>query len=150
MEPAAVPLGLSPLPIPASNPQTAEKIELGRRLYFDPRLSRDSTVSCATGHSPTLGWTDGCPTSRGIDSQSGGRNAPSTINAAYHRTQFWDGRAASLEEQALGPIENPIGMGSELDEVIKRLSGVPECRQRFRAAVLRATGLHMADAMLHP
>lgn len=130
---AAVPLGRSPLPIPASNPQTAEKVELGRRLYFDMRLSGDGTLSCASCHSPTLGWADGRRTSKGIDGQIGGRNAPSIINAAYHRTQFWDGRAASLEEQALGPIENPIEMGSSLDEVIKRLSGVPEYRQRFRA-----------------
>lgn len=134
VELAAVPLGRSPLPIPASNPQTAEKVELGRRLYFDTRLSADGTVSCATCHSPTLGWADGRPTSKGIDGQIGHRNAPSIINAAYHRTQFWDGRAASLEEQAFGPIENPIEMGSRLEEVIKRLSGVPEYRQRFQAA----------------
>ncbi|MEE9130030.1 MAG: cytochrome c peroxidase [Phycisphaerales bacterium] len=131
VELAAVPLGRSPLPIPASNPQTAAKIELGRRLYFDTRLSADGTVSCATCHSPTLGWADGRPTSKGIDGQIGGRNAPSIINAAYHRTQFWDGRAASLEEQALGPIENPIEMGSDLTEVVNRLSEDSVYTKRF-------------------
>ncbi len=129
--PTAVPLGLSPVPIPASNPQTAAKIELGRRLYFDTRLSGDGTLSCASCHSPTLGWTDRRPTSKGIDGHIGGRNAPSIINAAYHGTQFWDGRAASLEEQALGPIENPIEMGSDLTQVVNRLSENSDYTKRF-------------------
>ena len=129
---AAVPLGLAPLLIPASNPQTAAKIELGRRLYFDPRLSVDGTVSCASCHSPRTGWADGRPTSKGIDGQIGGRNAPTIINAAYQRTQFWDGRAASLEEQALGPIENPIEMGHTLNVLVSELAQIPDYRTRFR------------------
>lgn len=127
-----VPLGLSPVPIPQSNLQTAAKIELGRHLYFDTRLSGDGTVSCATCHNPSLGWTDGRPTSKGIKGQIGHRNAPSIINAAYHRTQFWDGRAASLEEQALGPIENPIEMGSDLTDVVNKLSIDADYSERFK------------------
>ncbi len=128
---ATAPVGRSPVPIPASNPQTAAKIELGRRLYFDTRLSGDGTLSCASCHSPALGWTDGRSTSKGIDGQVGHRNDPSIINAAYHATQFWDGRAASLEEQALGPIENPIEMGSDLKEVVSRLTDDADYTRRF-------------------
>ncbi|MEE9293941.1 MAG: cytochrome c peroxidase [Phycisphaerae bacterium] len=129
-----IPRGLDPVPIPAGNPLTAEKIELGKLLFFDSRLSRDGTVSCATCHNPKTGWAEHRATSKGINNQVGSRNAPTVINAAYHRAQFWDGRAASLEEQALGPIENPIEMGHDLSEVVKQLSQIPEYRRRFKAA----------------
>ena len=105
------PLGLPPLPVPADNPMTPEKVELGKMLYFDTRLSKDGTISCATCHDPKMAWAEHTPTSEGIGSQYGRRNAPTVINAAYATSQFWDGRAATLEEQALGPIENPIEMG---------------------------------------
>ena len=112
---AKVPLGLDPLPIPADNPQTAAKIELGKQLYFDPRLSYDGTISCATCHDPAKGWSNGDAFGVGIKGQKGGRNSPTVINAAYFPLQFWDGRAKELEGQALGPIQNPIEMGHTLD-----------------------------------
>ena len=99
--------------MPASNPITKGKYELGRQLYFDPRVSLDGTVSCATCHNPARGWTDGMPVSIGIAGQTGGRSAPTVINTAYGKTMFWDGRAPSLEGQAQGPIQNPIEMGKQ-------------------------------------
>jgi len=127
-----VPLGLPPVPIPEDNPMTAAKVELGRMLYFDTRLSKDGTISCATCHDPKQGWTEHDATSEGIGGQRGDRNSPTVINAAYATSQFWDGRAASLEEQALGPIENPIEMGHNLDELVKQLDAVEGYRERFQ------------------
>jgi cytochrome c peroxidase len=115
-----VPLGLNQynLEIPEDNPMTAEKIELGRLLYFDKRLSIDDTVSCATCHAPESGFSDGKKTSVGVRGQTGARNAPTVINRAFSTVQFWDGRAASLEEQAKGPVMNPIEMAMPSHEVI--------------------------------
>ena len=131
-ESVMIPLGLPELPIPEDNPMTAAKIELGRMLYFDKRLSKDGTVACATCHDPTLGWAERTPTSTGINDQVGGRNSPTVINAAYAPTQFWDGRAATLEEQALGPIENPIEMGHTLDAMIADLSQIDGYQAQFQ------------------
>ena len=128
-----VPLGLPPLPVPEDNPMTAEKVELGRMLYFDKRLSKDGTVACATCHDPLKGWTDHAATSTGIGGQVGGANSPTVINAAYATAQFWDGRAASLEEQALGPIENPIEMGHKLDDLVPQLNEIAAYKERFQA-----------------
>ncbi len=127
-----VPLGLKKPPIPDDNPMTPEKVELGKLLYFDPRVSKDGTISCATCHDPKHGWAENKPTSIGIKGQKGGRNAPTVINAAYATSQFWDGRAATLEEQAVGPVGNPIEMGSSMAEAIARLSKIPEYRRRFK------------------
>ncbi len=91
-----VPLGLKPPPIPADNPLTPEKVELGKQLYFDPRLSCDDTVSCASCHDPKKGWSNSAQFATGVRSQLGGRNAPTVINAAYAELQFWDGRANLL------------------------------------------------------
>lgn len=102
------PSGLPAVVHPADNPATPEKIELGKQLYFDPRLSSDSTISCASCHDPRKGWSNGEATAAGVGGQRGGRSAPSILNSAYAKFQFWDGRAASLEQQALGPIANPI------------------------------------------
>ncbi len=110
--------------IPEDNPMTRAKVELGRQLYFDKRLSRDSTISCATCHDPAMGWTEHKPVSTGINGQKGTRNSPTVLNRIFGKTQFWDGRAASLEEQALGPIENPIEMGFTLKELVERLKGI--------------------------
>lgn len=118
--------------IPPDNPLTAEKIELGRQLFFDGRLSADGTVSCATCHAPDKGFSDGRPTSVGIKGQVGGRNAPATVNRLFSQDQFWDGRAASLEEQALGPIKNPIEMGNTLDGMIATVSGIKGYRKQFK------------------
>ncbi len=117
--------------VPEDNPITLAKVELGRQLYFDTRLSRDSTVSCATCHDPKKGWTDQAPVSTGIRGQKGGRSAPTVMNRLFSRAQFWDGRAASLEEQALGPIGNPIEMGFTVDEAVVRLNGIAGYKIQF-------------------
>ncbi|KAA3606767.1 MAG: cytochrome-c peroxidase [Planctomycetota bacterium] len=119
--------------IPADNPMTAAKVELGRQLYFDKRLSRDGTVSCATCHDPAKGWTDNAPVSTGIDGQKGGRSAPTVVNRLLGKTQFWDGRAATLEEQALGPIANPIEMGFSVEEAVELLNEIEGYRLQFEA-----------------
>src|SRR5262249_26746540 len=101
------PLGLPPIPIPPDNPPTPDAIALGRRLYSDARLSSDNTIACATCHNPQLGFSDGRRVSAGFGGHTGSRNAPTVLNAAFWPMQFWDGRAASLEDQAGGPIANP-------------------------------------------
>ncbi len=126
-----VPLGLLPIVWPKDNPYTPAKAELGRILYFDKRLSADSTVACASCHSPEHAFTDGQPFSTGIKEQKGGRSAPTIINRGYSLAQFWDGRAATLEEQAKGPIANAIEMGMTLDAVIDRLRAIPGYRTLF-------------------
>ncbi|MFT5049489.1 MAG: cytochrome c peroxidase [Chlamydiales bacterium] len=119
--------------IPADNPMTPAKVELGRQLYFNKRLSRDNTVSCATCHDQAKGWASAGPVSTGIDGQMGGRSAPTVINRVFGKTQFWSGRAASLEEQAVGPIANPIEMGFTLDEAVARLAGIEGYVVQFKA-----------------
>jgi cytochrome c peroxidase len=138
-EPLAVtvPAGLQPLTakiyVPASNPITKGKYELGRQLYFDPRVSLNGTVSCATCHNPAKGWTDGTPVSAGILGQTGGRSAPSVLNTAYGKTMFWDGRAPSLEAQAQGPVQNPIEMGRQsYKEIVDRLRKIPAYCEQFQ------------------
>jgi cytochrome c peroxidase len=129
------PLGLPPVPIPADNPPTAETIALGRRLYYDPILSVDGTVSCATCHSPQAGFADPKPVSQGVDKKTGTRNSPPAINAAYFHVQFWDGRAPSLEKQCEGPPMNPVEMANtSLAEVEKRLNADPSYREQFAQA----------------
>jgi cytochrome c peroxidase len=132
-----VPAGLERLQnkvnIPVSNPLTKGKYELGRQLYFDPRVSLDGTVSCATCHNPDKGWTDQMPVSTGIAGQTGGRSAPTVLNTVYGKTMFWDGRAPSLEGQAQGPIQNPIEMGTQsYKEIVERLRTIPGYRDQFQ------------------
>ena len=128
------PLGLPPVPIPGDNPPTEETIALGRRLYYDPILSVDNTVACATCHHPDFGFTDGKQFSEGVGGQKGGRNAPTVFNAAYYTTQFWDGRAPSLEKQAEGPVANPVEMAQTLEGVEKRLMSDAGYRAAFEKA----------------
>ena len=116
-----VPLGLPPVPIPAHNPPTAEKIALGRKLYYDPILSVDNTIACASCHGPASGFADPKPFSVGTGGKTGGRNAPTILNTAYNALQFWDGRAPSLEKQAEGPVQNPVEMANPLSAVEKKL-----------------------------
>jgi cytochrome c peroxidase len=140
----AFPLGLLPVQWPRDNPYSAEKAELGKLLYFDKRLSADNTISCATCHSPTHAYTDGAPVSTGIRGQKGGRSAPTVINRAYSLAQFWDGRAQTLEEQAKGPITNPIEMGMKNhDETISKLRGIAGYRKLF--ATVFGTGQFTID-----
>jgi len=113
------------------NPLTRAKVELGRQLYFDTRLSADSTVSCASCHDPATGYTAHTRTGVGIRGQQGGRNSPVSFNRILSGPQFWDGRADSLEAQAVGPIANPIEMGFTHEGVVKRLSEIPVYARQF-------------------
>jgi cytochrome c peroxidase len=123
-------------PAPADNPTTPEKAALGRRLFFDTSLSRDNTLSCASCHDlDRLAGGDGSATSLGIDGQRGNRNAPTVWNAAFQERLFWDGRAASLEEQAMGPPVNPVEMGMpSLQAVEERVRSKQDYRPLFSAA----------------
>jgi cytochrome c peroxidase len=128
------PLGLPPVPIPPDNPPTAETVALGRRLYYDPQLSVDGTISCASCHAPQFAFSDQRPFSAGVGGKTGTRHAPTVINSAYSALQFWDGRAPSLEEQAKGPIANPVEMAHTLDGVVNRLQADPKYRELFQKA----------------
>ncbi len=132
--PYPVPLGLQAPDVPSDNPVTDAKVALGKDLFFDKRLSRDSTISCSTCHDPQKGWTDQSPVSTGIKGQKGTRSAPTVLNAAYMKSQFWDGRAASLEDQAKGPIENPVEMGFTRAEAVARFSAIKGYAPLFKAA----------------
>jgi cytochrome c peroxidase len=113
------------------NPLTRAKIELGRQLYFDKRLSADATVSCASCHDPSMGYSAHTKTGVGIRGQLGGRNSPVSFNRILTGAQFWDGRADSLEAQAVGPIQNPIEMGFTHEGVVKRLAELPVYKKQF-------------------
>jgi cytochrome c peroxidase len=129
-----IPAGLPPFSWPKGNPYTPAKAELGRLLYFDKRLSADASLSCASCHDPKFAFTDGAAVSTGIKSQKGNRSAPTIINHAYALAQFWDGRAPSLEEQAKGPMANPIEMGSTHEAIATRLKAIPGYRPLFAKA----------------
>ena len=128
------PLGLPTVPIPADNPPTADTIALGRRLYYDPQLSVDGTISCASCHAPQFAFSDEHQVSFGVGKKTGTRHAPTVINSAYNTLQFWDGRAPSLEEQAKGPIANPVEMAHSLDGVVLRLQADPMYVGLFKKA----------------
>ncbi|MGZ5051900.1 MAG: cytochrome-c peroxidase [Methylobacter sp.] len=120
---------------PADNPTNPAKVELGQMLYHDPRLSSTGTVSCSSCHNTMLGGEDNRPVAMGVNGQTGGRSAPTVWNAAFNKVQFWDGRAASLEDQAGGPVTNPIEMGMKnWDEVVARLKTIDGYKQYFEAA----------------
>jgi cytochrome c peroxidase len=127
-------------PIPEKPPavkdvvQTSAMVELGKALYFDPRLSESHNISCNTCHQIGLGGVDMLPTSIGHKSQRGSRNAPTVLNAVFNTAQFWDGRAADLKEQAGGPIQNPIEMAITHHHAIEMLKGIPGYKVMFDAA----------------
>lgn len=117
----AIPLGLDLyMPVPEANPITEEKIELGRRLFFDRRLSRDESIACASCHDPDRAFSDGRAIAVGVFGRAGRRNAPALINRGYGKTFFWDGRVSTLEEQVLQPIQDPNEMDLTLDEAERR------------------------------
>ena len=128
------PLGLPPVPVPEDNPPTVETVALGRRLYYDPQLSVDGSISCATCHSPEAGFADPKPVSTGVDKKTGTRNSPTVFNSAYFHVQFWDGRSPSLENQAEGPVQNPVEMANKLTSVEQKLNADPSYRQEFEKA----------------
>jgi cytochrome c peroxidase len=120
-----IPLGLDLyMPIPEDNPITTEQIELGRQLFNDRRLSRDRSIACASCHDPDRAFSDGRPVAIGVNGRLGRRNAPTLVNRGYGRAFFWDGRAATLEEQVLQPIQDPNEMNMTLPEVSARV-GLP-------------------------
>jgi cytochrome c peroxidase len=121
-------------PTLAGIPSTAERVELGKMLYFDPRLSESHTISCNSCHSVGLGGVDVMETSIGHRWQQGGRNAPTVLNAVFNTAQFWDGRAKDLEEQAGGPLVNPIEMGTTEAHVVEQLRSIPGYVARFKQA----------------
>lgn len=133
-------------PIPADNPQNAAKVELGKTLFFDPRFSEHGTLSCNSCHNVMSGGDDNRPNSIGMHDARGGRSAPTVWNAAFHSVQFWDGRAATLEDQAKGPVTNPIEMGmSDLEQAMKRLEKIPGYPPMFEAAFPGDTNPVTAD-----
>ena len=125
----------SKAPVPADNPMTSAKIELGKQLYFDTRLSKTGTVSCNSCHDVTAGGVDGTRVSTGIEGKQGGRNSPTVWNAAFLSVQFWDGRAPSLEEQAKGPLVNPVEMAMENHDFVVsvRVRKIPGYVKQFKA-----------------
>ena len=121
-----IPLGLDLyMPVPEANPITREKIELGRKLFFDTRLSRDRTIACASCHQPSRAFTDGRQMAIGIDRREGARNAPTIVNRGYGRAFFWDARVATLEEQVLKPIEDPGEMDLPAVDAAQRVGLTP-------------------------
>jgi cytochrome c peroxidase len=129
-----LPLAATRAAIPADNRPTAEKVALGQRLFFDARLSADGTIACSTCHDPARAFTDGKAVSTGIGGRPGQRNAPTILNALYNATQFWDGRAATLEQQAAFPIVNSVEMGQpSLDAAVARIAAIPEYRRAFQS-----------------
>jgi cytochrome c peroxidase len=131
----SLPLGLDAyMPIPEDNPQSPRKIALGRRLFFDPRLSADAAVSCATCHDPRRAFADPHRVSPGAFGGMGTRNTPAILNRGYGSAFFWDGRAATLEEQVLAPIENPVELGSRVETAVTRVGSDGAYARMFRAA----------------
>lgn len=127
-----VPIALTNSVTPKDNPQTPEKVALGEKLFFEGQVSANGTVACATCHDPRLAFTDGRPVAVGIGNRVGQRNSPTVLNALYNQTQFWDGRAATLEQQAGLPIVNPVEMGQpNLDSAVARVARIPEYRASF-------------------
>lgn len=137
IEPAVtlhVPLGLPQVPIPADNPPTAATIALGRRLFYETRLSKDNSLSCASCHHPDQGFTDLRERSLGVGGTLGRRHAPTLINVAYLPLFFWDGRARTLEEQVGTPIADPLEMNQSHDASVDKLRGDPTYKQMFQQA----------------
>lgn len=133
-----VPLGLGTAPaIPPENPMTVAKVKLGKQLYFDPIISSNNKVSCATCHDPAMGYTDQSPVSTGINGNKGGMSAPTVYNSAYSPLQFWDGRAPMLEDQCQGPPGNPLemwdGKGNAWGALLERVRARPDYVAQFRS-----------------
>ncbi|HUT40068.1 MAG TPA: cytochrome c peroxidase [Gammaproteobacteria bacterium] len=122
-------------PAPADNPTTPEKVALGRMLFLDPRFSSTGTVSCNSCHNVMLGGEDNRAVSMGVHGKTGGRSSPTVWNSAFASSQFWDGRAATLEDQAKGPVVNPVEMGmTEVEEAMNRVREIAGYRPYFEKA----------------
>jgi cytochrome c peroxidase len=130
-----IPMGLATERlVPRDNPLTEAKVKLGRRLFFDPILSSDNAVSCASCHDPAHGFAGPAPRAVGVGGKQGTRNAPSLLNRAYGKAFFWDGRETTLEGQALQPIANPVELGSSVSQALERLRAHPEYPALFKTA----------------
>jgi len=139
-------LGLPPVPFPADNPQSTEKIALGEKLFNDKRFSSTGTISCATCHDAGKGFTDSpLKTSKGINDLTGTRNAPTVLNAAFNKTQFWDGRSPSLEDQSQHPFVNPVEMGLVNHEPILKIVNTDE---QYLAGFKTVFGLGAGDVTM--
>ena len=144
-----IPRGLPALSIPADNPLTLGRVELGKQLFFDKRLSADNSVACASCHDPSRGWSDGLALAKGAGGRPGRRSSPSLVNSAYQNFLFWDGRAGSLEEQALMPIQDPAEMAMpSVGELETRLNQVAGYREQFQTVFGgRVTAANVAKAL---
>jgi len=122
------------VPFPADNAPTPQRVELGKKLFFDPRLSGEGNMSCASCHSPLHGWSDGLPTGKGLKSMSLERASPTIFNAAFNKIQMWDGRKASLEDQAMGPMESAMEMNTDTKKLFVWLNANAEYQALFNSA----------------
>src|SRR6185436_2998746 len=135
----AIPLGLDLyLPVPDDNPLTIGMIAMGRRLFFDRRLSRDGSVSCSSCHDPERAFSEGRAIAVGVFGRQGRRNASALINRGYGRSFFWDGRVQTLEEQVLKPIQDPNEMDMTLSEAAARVGSPPQAISRALASYVRS------------
>lgn len=139
------------VPVPADNPQTEEKILLGKTLYFDPRLSKDGTISCNSCHNVMAGGEDNRAFSAGVGGKLGGRSSPTVWNSAFMSVQFWDGREKTLEDQAKGPLTNPVEMAMDNHKlVVDRVHKIPGYQLLFDRAFGKKTKInidHVAKAI---
>lgn len=122
------------VPAPVDNQVTPARVELGKALFFDPRLSGSNWISCATCHNPALGWSDGLPKGIGHDMKPLGRATPTVLNTAYNAFQMWDGREKTLEHQATGPVQAPVEMAQDMGSLITELSKIPAYKPLFDKA----------------
>jgi cytochrome c peroxidase len=136
------------VPTPATNLSYAQKVELGKQLYFETRLSKNNSVSCAFCHNPGTGFADARQFSIGAFGTAGGRQAPTVYNTGFIPLQFWDGRAGSLEEQAIGPIHNPIEMAEMHETVVPKIAKIPAYQKQFQLIFGGGASLqHIAEAI---
>jgi len=144
-----IPLGLDLyLPVPDNSPMTPANVALGRKLFFDPILSRDQSLACASCHNPERAFTDGRTVSKGVFGRQGPRNVPTLINRAYGKTHFWDGRTTSLEQQVLQPIQAAHEMGMTVEEAVERLKQKRTYRKAFQSTFGQAVdSVHLARAL---
>ena len=122
------------IPFPANNKYTRARADLGKLLFFDPRLSSSGAIACATCHRPQFAWSDSAPTSAGVPGMPLGRRSPTILNAAWADSLFWDGRATSLEDQALGPIQADMEMNMPIDKAMSLLKGIRGYGPLFESA----------------
>jgi cytochrome c peroxidase len=140
---------LPPVPVPADNPLTPEQVELGRRLLFAARLSADGSLACVSCHLPDQGWATQTPLSPAYPTTMERRLAPTLVNVAYNQALLWDGRASTLEQQALGPIQHPLQMNQNLDWLVEKLTTIPDDAARFQTVfgtAVSAEGIGQAIA----